>query len=229
MQWCSRRQHWLVGEWRKRVWTDECKIEYDPNPGGHKVRYHPGEQLNEKHLKPTFKSGRTMIQVWGAFQYGSRCNLVLVRKRNASERTTPTDKLGMNTKQFCEEIIESNLAHYWQSLEDPEDSYLIEDNLKVHQNKLSKEYRAAYGIKKDDWPAGSPDLNPIENAWRMLKSALKKRWSSRERRPHSAHELFIAAQEEWEALSQSKLDKLVDSLPSRVEACLKANGGHTKW
>lgn len=99
----------------------------------------------------------------------------------------------MNTKQFCDEVIESSLAPYWQSLEDPESSYLIEENLKVHQNKLSKEYRAADGIKKDNWPAGSPDLNPIENVWRMLQSALKKRWSYRERRPYSTHELFIAA------------------------------------
>lgn len=96
-----------------------------------------------------------------------------MRKRNASERTTPKNKLGMNTKQFCEEIIESNLAPYWRSLEDPEGSYLIEDNLKVHQNKLSKEYRAAYGIKKDGWPAGSPDLNPIENVKKCTQKAVE--------------------------------------------------------
>lgn len=64
LEWCNRRRHWKKDEWRKRVWTDESKIECDPNPVGQKVRYQPGQQLNEKHLKPTFKSSRPNIHVW---------------------------------------------------------------------------------------------------------------------------------------------------------------------
>lgn len=63
----------------------------------------------------------------------------------------------------------------------------------------------------------------------MLKTALKMRWSCTDKRPHSADKLWVQAQEEWEVLQQWKLDKLVDSLPDWVEACIQAQGGHRKW
>jgi hypothetical protein len=229
MEWCNRRRHWRKEEFRKRVWTDESKIEYDPNPAGQKVRYKPGQQLNEKHLKPTFKSGRTSIQIWCAIQYGSKCNLVRICHRTPDERTSPRDRLGMNAKQYSEEVFKAGLIPYWLKLEDPEGSYLVEDGDPAHRSGLAKDYREFYGIKKDDHPAGSPDLNAIENAWKMLKTALRMRWSDKAKRPHSADELWIAAQEEWDSLPQWKLDKLVDSFPQRVEACLAADGGNTKW
>jgi len=46
--------------------VDEATIIYDPNPTDRKVRVRPGERLEEKDLKPSFKSGRTSIGVYAA-------------------------------------------------------------------------------------------------------------------------------------------------------------------
>lgn len=54
------------------------------------------------------------------------------------------------------------------------------------------------------------------------------RCSDREKRPHSAAELFTIAEEEWAAIPQWKLDLLVDFLPEEMEACIEAKRGHTK-
>lgn len=176
--------------------TDKSKMEYDPNPAGQKVRYTPGQQLNEKHLKPTFKSGRTNLEVWCAFQYGSKCDLVRVCHCTTKERTDSKDRLGMNPKQYSEEILEAHLVPYWLSLNDSTESYLIEDGHPAHGSTTAKTCREIYGIKKDSWPAGSQDFNGIENGWKMLKTALRMRWSCTDRRPHSADELWVQAQEE---------------------------------
>ncbi|PWW78555.1 transposable element Tcb1 transposase, partial [Tuber magnatum] len=73
------------------------------------------------------------------------------------------------------------------------------------------------------FPAFSPDLNPIENAWHILKSCLHKHW------PHTEDKHWEALSEEWEGIDQSSLDHLVDSMPELVAAMVKAQRTHTKW
>jgi hypothetical protein len=65
--------------------------------------------------------------------------------------------------------------------------------------------------------------------WLFLKRRLRKRFSKKERRLHSAHELFAIAQEEWEEIDQGTIDDLIDSMPYRIQAVIEADRGHTKW
>lgn len=64
LEWCNSRRHWKQ-EWRKCVWTDECKIEYNANPTGQKVRYRQANNwrrsISNPHSKAVarvYKSGR---------------------------------------------------------------------------------------------------------------------------------------------------------------------------
>jgi hypothetical protein len=58
--------------WWKIVFIDECTIEYDPCPARKKVRVRAGEELAEKNLKPSFKSGtrRTNIGLFTCISKG---------------------------------------------------------------------------------------------------------------------------------------------------------------
>ena len=65
----------------------------------------------------------------------------------------------------------------------------------------------------------SPDLNPIEHLWYELERRLRKR---------SAHlknlrELEKALQEEWERILPETYINLIESMPRRIEACIKNN------
>ena len=75
------------------------------------------------------------------------------------------------------------------------------------------------------WPAQSPDLNPIEHLWEYLK----RRLAEYETPPKGILELWERVQAEWEKIEASVCQGLVESMPRRVEAVLKAKGGYTKY
>lgn len=68
----------------------------------------------------------------------------------------------------------------------------------------------------------SPDLNPTENLWGELKSAIG------EKNPANVQELEHIAKEEWEKITAEKCKKLIDGNKKCLEAVIAAKGCATK-
>uniref|UniRef100_A0A3P8SGA8 Tc1-like transposase DDE domain-containing protein n=1 Tax=Amphiprion percula TaxID=161767 RepID=A0A3P8SGA8_AMPPE len=91
----------------------------------------------------------------------------------------------------------------------------------VHKARSIKTWMTESGVDELDWPAQSPDLNPIEHLWDELERRLRARPSG----PTSVCDLTNALLEEWSKIPINTLLNLVDSLPRRVEAVIAAKGG----
>ncbi len=77
-----------------------------------------------------------------------------------------------------------------------------------------------------DWPLCSPDLNPIENVWSLLKKNVSKHSLK------SAEELDRFAQEEqlkFEFDHSQIIKNLINSFPRHLQAVIKAKGWYTKY
>ncbi len=71
--------------------------------------------------------------------------------------------------------------------------------------------------------SNSPDLNPIENLWGIVKKKM------RNKRPKNADELKATVKETWASIPPQQCHKLITSMPRRIEAVIKAKGAPTKY
>ena len=57
---------------------------------------------------------------------------------------------------------------------------IMDDNARLHRARVVEDYLQQETIVRMDWPACSPDLNPIEHVCNMLEGAISRRRSSQQ-------------------------------------------------
>ncbi|KAG5746687.1 hypothetical protein H9Q73_014428, partial [Fusarium xylarioides] len=82
------------------------------------------------------------------------------------------------------------------------------------------------GIEVLDWAPYSPDLNPIENIWALLKLWIEGHYEVEKLSPQQLEEAILAA---WEALPEEEVIKVFRSMPDRLKECIAKGGYQTSY
>lgn len=191
--------------WKSVLWSDESKYELFGQKRRSRVWRRSGDALKEPYIQKTVKHGGGNIMVWGSFAWSGVGSLVHIK--------------GIMTADVYIDLLNENLE---VSLTGLETNYIFQqDNDPKHTAKKTTAFFKSNRIKVLEWPPQSPDLNPIENLWCYLDDKVDKTSVS--------NDYFEALKTAWENIDLEYLRNLVESMPRRLEAVLKAKGGHTKY
>ena len=102
---------------------------------------------------------------------------------------------------------------------------IADNNDPKHTCRKAKDWFKSNNIQVLPCPAQSPDLNLIEHHWQHLKGRL----GGHPTPPGGISELWERVEKEWEAIPQSVCGDLVESIPRRVAAVIRAKGGYTEY
>ena len=95
---------------------------------------------------------------------------------------------------------------------------LQQDNDPKHTSRLAKGFLKQNVPAVMNWLSNSPDLNPIENLWGIVKENVERRL------PNNLGELESFMTEEWESIPESMLMNLVGSMRRRCELVIREKG-----
>ena len=83
---------------------------------------------------------------------------------------------------------------------------------------VARQVKRRYNVENLVHPAQSPDLNPIEGVWNILKQRVRQRsWTTVE-------ELKAVLRDEWSKITLDDIRKRIDEWPERCARLVKNNG-----
>ena len=97
--------------------------------------------------------------------------------------------------------------------------YFQQDNAPCHRPNWVKNWiKEFFSCELLDHPAQSPDLNPIELIWALMKKEIEIN------RPTSKAQLKIAVQKSWNNITIAQIRKCIDNLKCKMNKIVQCNG-----
>ena len=205
-------KEWTVEDWKRVIWSDETKINRFGSDGREYVWKQEGQGLIQREVQGTVKFGGGNIMVWGCMGWNGVGLLAEVEGR-------------MDADQYVSILEDHMLSSLEESGISEEEVIFQQDNDFKHTSRKAQKWMEDHNITLLDWPAQSPDLSPIEHQWVHLKRELAKY----PRAPSGVWELWERVAEVWKNIPPEVCQNLIESMPRRLEAVIKAKGGHTKY
>lgn len=210
LRWVRSRRGLPQSYWSKIIFSDECKVKI-----GYSSRVwvwsRQGEGYRPELYGEDAQKKKLDVMLWGCITAHGVGTLYITEENIDS--THYLDILDQN-------LWPVTLKHFKDG-----DFMFQQDNASVHTAHVITEYFRKEGISSLHWPAKSPDLNPIENLWYILKHEIMKKVGEIE----TITDLKNVIRSCWESISPAYVKKLYLSMPRRLRAVQISKGHLTKY
>jgi hypothetical protein len=176
----------------------------------------PAQKWDKDKIQIYTKDKDILVIVWAAFWGTNISDLYQL------ERDFESKKHGYSANSYIQVLNDNLLGIY-----DPE-LIFMQDNAPIYKTRKVTEWFVEYGVYVMDWPPYSPDLNPIEHLWIHLKRLVYivnpdiDNITGGEDNIRAT--LFEALFRAWELIDKDILYNYVDSMTTRVNAVIAAEG-----
>ncbi|KAK3557198.1 hypothetical protein QTP70_024674 [Hemibagrus guttatus] len=160
LTWAKEKKNWTVAQWSKVLFLDESKFCISFGNQGPRVWRKGGEAHNPSFLKSSVKFPHS-VMIWGAMSSAGVGPLCFLKTKV--------------TAPVYQEILEHFMLPSADQLFEDADFIFQQDLAPAHTAKSTKSWLNDHGVGVLDWPANSPDLNPIENIWGIVKRKMRNK------------------------------------------------------
>ena len=209
LAWARDHVTWTQNNWAPVLFTHESRFCVDFTDRRSRVWRIPNERFAPVCMAEHDRFGGGSVMVWVGISAQGKTDLHVI------------DNGTLTALRYVNEILDVYVRPYAGAV--GENFILMDDNARAHRARITDQYLEQATIVRMEWPARSPDLNPIEHAWAMLQTAV----SSHLVQPASVQELRQALLEEWDQIPQYKIRRLISSM--RCQSVIEARGHHTRY
>ena len=211
LEFAENHLNWEMRDWESVLFTNESRFHLSSCDRRVRVWRRPGERYADCNIMEYDRYGGGSIMVWGGICLSGRTDLYVFDQGTLTAMRYRDDILAPIVRPFAGAVGDNFI--------------LMQDNARPHTARLVTDYLNQEGIEVMDWPARSPDLNPIEHVWDYIY----RRISQRQNRPITLPDLTQELILEWNGLPQELIATLIRSMPSRCRECCDRRGGHTHY
>ncbi|GFW28839.1 transposable element Tc3 transposase [Trichonephila clavipes] len=198
-------------QWASVLFTDESRFTMESDSGRlliwreQRTRYHQSNTV-ERH---SYRGGG--ILVWAGISLGGHTDLHVFHGGTVTGLRYRDETLNPYVRPYAAAIGNNFI--------------LMDDNARPHRARIVEEYLEDHGLERMEWPARSPDLNPIEHLWDYLGREV----AALNPPPRSLHELKQGLLCVWSSLPIPVSDNLINSMGNRCRQCIQVRGGHIPY
>ncbi|GFT22361.1 transposable element Tcb1 transposase [Trichonephila clavipes] len=153
LTWSREHALWTPQQWSGMMFSDESRFSLQSDSRRILIWRVPGTRYHQENTSDRHRYGGAGWLVWGGMILGSRTDLHV-------QSVTMTGHI------YRDVILEQHVRLFRGAM--GAEFLFMDDIARPHRANIVDECLQSEDITRMDWPAYSPDLNPLEHVWDMI-------------------------------------------------------------